>query len=119
MQGGAEEITVGILGGFSFFLNNYLVWFGNCVTLLKLKHNIFVSLYNFLLNCKNAPIKVYERNRSVQGSLDLMMMFYGNVGKISYQTDNVHDYCSYDPIIAKISCKNSDTTKMPALKPRH
>ena len=66
-----------------------------------------------------APIKVYERNRSVQGSLDLMMMFYGNVGKISYQTDNVHDYCSYDPIIAKISCKNFDTTKMAALKPRH
>ena len=35
MQGGAEEITVGILEGFSFFVNNYLVWFGNCVTLLK------------------------------------------------------------------------------------
>ena len=117
MQGGAEGITVGILEGFSFFVNNYLVWFGNCVSLLK--HIIFVCLFNFLINCKNAPIKVYERNRSVLGSLDLMMMFYGNVGKISYQTDNVHDYCSYDPIIAKISCKNSDTTKMPALKPRH
>ena len=43
MQGGAEGITVGISEGFSFFVNNYLVWFGNCVTLLK--HIIFVSLY--------------------------------------------------------------------------